>query len=384
MDADAAKGDIMSAHMQASLYESGIAAQPDGVVDQHYCYPGSLVLLPAGKLMAVFTAQCKAGPSRAVGIYSADGGRTWSPPVTLFGGPELCDSSIDPGEAYGDPNLVIVNDRRVMLFCVSLRHVRGALDLSRTRFWRRISEDGGETFGPVEELPRHRRYYVGTVHAGMRLRNGALVMGYSWDMRAENRDPADGEGAMDLVCGVLISRDEGLTWQPGGDLHARVSRGAQALKHATNGLDEPAVVELANGDLFMLARTCDSKLWQSFSHDAGQTWEPATPSALVSHNCPATLLRLAGDDAVLVIYNNHPQQRVRLSASVSTDRCRTWPDPRLLAPLDDPDQPEVSYPAACQLPDGTIVAVFGRIERSKPDAMFVIGCVRFSRTYLGT
>ena len=104
-----------------------------------------------------------------------------------------------------------------MVFCVSLRHVPGGLDLSRTRFWRRVSEDGGETFGPVKEMPRHRQYYVRTVHAGMRLRNGTLVMGYSWDIPAENGNPADGEGTMDGVSGVLASRDEGLTWQPGGD-----------------------------------------------------------------------------------------------------------------------------------------------------------------------
>ena len=186
-------------------------AQPDGTAFSGFAYPGSVVVLPTGKLLATFTGLRPHGPHQAVGAYSGDGGRTWSAVVTLFGGDRLGSSTMDLGESYGDPNVVVVDSTRVMVFCVSLRYDEEVWDLRRTRFWRRISEDGGKTFGPVEEIPRHKQYYVGTVHPGMRLRDGTLVMGYSWDRPAEAGRPASGEGGMDLVSGVLISRDEGMT-----------------------------------------------------------------------------------------------------------------------------------------------------------------------------
>lgn len=364
------------------LLETNIAAMPDGHNYQSFAYPGSVCLLPTGKLLATFTGMRPNGPGESVGVYSSDGGKTWSAPVTLLGGPTLSDASSALDETYGDPNLVVVDERRVMVFCVSLAYKPGAWNLSRTRFWRRSSDDGGETFGPVEELPRHKQYYVGMVSPGLRLRNGSLVMGYSWDQPAEVGRPADGEGTMDLYSGVLISTDEGMTWHPGQDLHVDVAKAQEHLPYATNGIDEPAIVELGNGDLFLLGRTGTDRLWQSFSRDGAQTWEEATPSPLVSHNCPAALLRLAEDDAILVLYNDHPLQRARLSAAISTDNCRTWSTPKVLGPIGHPGTPEASYPNVCQLPDGTLVTVFGQIDRSQADAAFNIRCARFNRSWL--
>jgi len=355
------------------LGEHFLVAAPFGE-NSGFPFPGSVVVLPGGTLLAVFTGLREGEPHRGVGCYSGDGGKTWSAPVVLFGGDA---PGSDAGESYADPNIVIVNERRVLAFCVSLRYDENVWDLSRTRFWRRISEDGGETFGPVEELPRHKKYYVGTTHPGMRLRNGALVMGYSWDKPAEVGRPAEGEGTMDLVAGVLISRDEGMSWEPGGDCWADTSRAANALEHATNGLDEPAVVELPNGDLFMLARTGTNRLWQSFSRDGGLTWEAPEPSPLTSHNCPAALLRLA-DDSVLVVYNNHPTRRFNLSVAISTDDCRTWSAPRKIGPVGGSEEAEAAYPAVCQLADGALVAVFYQIDRGAKEPYLFINAVRFT------
>ena len=355
------------------LGEHFLVAEPhDGY--SGFAFPGSVVVLPTGKLLAVFAGLRGQGANRGVGCYSADDGRTWSAPVVLFGGEA---PGSEAGESYADPNIVIVNDRRVLAFCVSLRYDENVWDLSRTRFWRRISEDGGETFGPLEELPRHKKYYVGTTHPGMRLRNGTLAMGYSWDKPAEVGRPAEGEGTMDLVAGMLISRDEGMTWQAGGDCYADTSRAENALAHATNGLDEPAVVELPNGDLFLLARTGTNRLWQSVSHDGGLSWETPEPSPLTSHNCPAALLRLV-DGAVLVVSNNHPTRRFNLSVAVSTDGCRTWSAPRKIGPVGGSEETEAAYPALCQLADSTLVAVFYQIDRGAAEPQMVINAVRFT------
>ena len=364
--------------------EMGTVAEPDGTRYRGFCYPGSLVRLPTGKLMASFTAQCPPHPFRAMACRSTDNGRTWTSPEVLFGGEGLSAASKDTGEGYADPCLVVAGRGRVIALCVSLLYEagRGGYSLARTRFWRRISLDGGETFGPVEEMPRHHRYIVGTIHPGLRLRDGTLLLPYSWDRSAEQNRPAEGEGGMDLVSGVLTSRDGGATWTAGGDLHPEVPRASNALPSAVSGLDEPAVVELPDGDLFLLARTGSNRLWQSFSHDGGRTWERAQPSPLVSHNCPAALLRLAQDDAILVVYNNHPEQRACLSVSLSADGCRSWTEPKVIAPIGHPDRPEASYPAVCQLDDGTLLTIFGQIDHSDPGSLFSVRSVRFDRSFL--
>lgn len=373
--------------MDSPLFESGIVAQPDRLTYKYFAYPGSLLLLPCGKLMAVFTAKKMVGPDEAVSVHSYDNGQTWSTPQTLFGGDALSAASSDLDESYGDPSLVFVDDTRVMAFCVSQLYngainTNGGMNLDRTRFWRRISDDGGETFGPIEELPRHKKYYVGMVHHGLRLQNGSLLMGYSWDKTAEAGLPANGEGQMDLVSGALLSHDNGMTWEPGGDLEVNAGKGAVHYHDATNGIAEPAIVELSDGRLYMLGRTSTNNLWQSFSHDGGLSWEAPTASPLESHNCPASLLRLEDDGAILAIYNNDPLHRARLSASLSTDGCQSWSEPRLLAPVGHFDIPEASYPATCELPDGTIITIFCQINSSVPGSIFNIRFVRFNRAYL--
>ena len=56
--------------------ETGIVASPDGTQHTYMAYPGSLVRLPAGKLLAVYTSKTKPA-TRGMGSYSFDGGRTW-------------------------------------------------------------------------------------------------------------------------------------------------------------------------------------------------------------------------------------------------------------------------------------------------------------------
>ena len=354
-----------------------VAAATPGDGYSGHAYPGSVVVLPDGGLLATFTGARGQGPHQAVGCYSNDGGRTWGPVTPLMGGETLGLGNTDLGESYADPNVVVVDQRRVQVYCVSLRHDAARLDLSRTRFWRRCSQDGGRSFGPVEELPRHRRYYVGMVSPGLRLHDGTLAMGYSWDRPAEAGRPATGEGTMDLVSGLLLSRDEGGTWQPGGDCHADTAKAADALDHATNGLDEPAVVELPDGELFLLGRTGTEHLWQSRSQDRGQSWSPPEPSPFTSHNCPAALLPLARGAGVAVVYNDHPRLRLNLVLRVSRDGCHSWGPPVTLGPWGPVSaQAEAAYPNLCQLADGTVVVVFYQVDRGPVPQPMTIRAVR--------
>lgn len=367
-----------------SLFETGMVAQPDGREYAHFNCVCSLVSLPCGSLFAVFNGHAADGGSkRCLGVYSSDEGRSWTRPEELFSnGTPAVPSGVNERH-FADPVVVVVNENRVLLFAVSPRVKKGPGGFSRTVSWRRVSVDGGVTFGPMEEMVRHRKYFVGTTNPGVRLRNGKLVLGYSWDIPSEGAAVPDGEGEMEPCSGVLISDDEGVTWRPGADVRVTAPRGEPSLPRAIAGIAEPAVAELPDGRLFLLGRTGTNHLWQSFSADGGYTWQPAAPSALVSHNCPAALLSLEGDGATLAVYNNDPLHRAHLSVTVSRDGCRTWSEPRPLGSPEFAGTASVSYPGVCELSDGTLLCLFAQRDDADPQAHYVIRSVRFDRAYCG-
>lgn len=91
------------------------------------------------------------------------------------------------------------------------------------------------------------------------------------------------EAEMHLRAGVMISRDDGQTWQDGGDTdatHDKVSGGA------VHGSVEPAIVELSEGTAYMLMRTGSSHLYQARSSDEPKTWTGIGPSPLLGGRQP--------------------------------------------------------------------------------------------------
>lgn len=368
--------------MHSTLFETAIVARPDGQEYAHYNCVCSVLPLPCGRIMAVFNGHAADGSGkRALGIYSTDDGQTWSQPEVLFSNQTPALRNGLDEQHYADPVLVVVNATRVLLFAVSPRKQKGPGGFSQTVSWQRISDDGGATFGPMEEIPRHRKYFVGTVHPGLRLHNKTLVLGYSWDIPSEEGAIPDGEGEMEPCSGVLISSDEGLTWTPGDDVRVVAPKSSSHLSRAISGIAEPAIVELFDGTLFLLGRTGTNRLWQSFSSDGGCTWQPPTPSPLESHNCPAALLRLRGDGAIIAVFNHDPLLRTNLSVCISTDGCRSWSEPRPLCCPEFANLPSTSYPALCELSDGTILCLFAQRNDSDPDGRYIIRSVRFNRAY---
>ena len=71
-------------------------------------------------------------------------------------------------------------------------------------------------------------------------------MGISWDHWPERGLNARTEGEMNLSSGLLLSKD-GLNWTLYGDLHVFVEK---VTPHSTNGLAEPSIVQLADGEIY--------------------------------------------------------------------------------------------------------------------------------------
>lgn len=337
------------------------AAEPG---EQH-CYP-VIVRTGRGNLFTVWTRVD--GNSRTsdrriviVGALSRDGGRTWGDPQTLIH---------TPGMGDYDPN-VVVDGKRILVFSTTTPVPQPVIDHSVV--WMTYTEDEGATWAQPVEIKTPFKYLVGKRHAGIKLRDGTLAMPFSWDLWAQAGTPARTEGEMDLKSGILVSQDHGLTWTPRGDLHIFEPK---TRPYGTGGLCEPALVELENGDLYMLFRTGTSSIYEARSRDQGRTWSKPVPSKLQGFNTPMALWRFdQNPKEVMVIYDNSPVDRFPLCVAISGDGGRSWSRPKDVAGV---TRMEVSYPGLTQAADGTIVAVW---QQSNRDGTRDIKYARFNRAW---
>ena len=287
--------------------------------------PGSLEADPQSVLDVI------KHPGSIKAAISEDNGSTWSDPVKLAEG------------ADGDPTVFVVG-ARVVLHYTSVPYLkRGAKILYRgaPEVYERVSEDHGRTFTTARRVALGENYW-GCRSNPLVLRNGRIVWPFYY---VENADVDVLEKDMRCVVAALISDDRGSTWRRGGEIRLDLP----------NGADEPTIVELSNGDLYMLIRTTAGSQYEALSSDGGLTWSPPAPSVLSSPSAPATLLRLSFDpNQIVVVWNDSPQNRYPLNVAMSLDDCRTWEYSRVLV---NPGR-QVAYPSIAQAADGMIVVAY--------------------------
>jgi len=312
----------------------------------------------------IFCAFMEHDGTSAIDIGSTrDGGRHWSKAVRVM----AC-----PGEGYIADPTVLVCPNGVSVFATYVpKDPSGAF--ARSHFLRSDSPDGTKDWTPPREIKVPHQYVSGKTHAPVWLDDRHVVMGYSYDLPADRKQPVKLERQMYSRAGVLISDDAGLTWAPGGDVFVNI---------LPTGADEPALLKLKDGSLFMVVRTSAPHPYESLSRDGGKTWDAPHPSALSTYNAPTALLRL-NDGAVLRVWDNSDRHRYPLVAAISTDECKTWSPPRTIIdrvadasgkmPFDT-----ACYPSMAQSADGTIVLVWW--EQDGKTAR--IGSARFNRAWL--
>ena len=293
-----------------------------------------------GRLFAVWGVFGKNDPNgRIYGAFSENGGRTWSSPKQLIDDPKLMD---------GDPN-ILVDGNSVWVYCT-----RTPIPNTIKKAWTIMvkSADNGSTWAAPVEIFIPRQYTPGKQHNAIKLRDGSYAMGIAWDLWAERGMNARTEGEMNLASGILLSTD-GEHWTLHGNLYAAIED--KMRPGYTNGLCEPAIVQLQNGEILMLLRNGSSHHYETRSNDGGLTWTSPMPSPLTGSNTPTALLRNERNPGEIVaVWNSNPLQRWPLVASSSSDGGRNWSAPRTLA---NPGR-QVSYPGLAQLADGTFIAVW--------------------------
>jgi hypothetical protein len=262
-----------------------------------------------------------------VARYSDDGGATWTDHDDLLLANEgLMNTS--------SPTLFRLSDDRIAMFYL----VKNSL--SDCREYVRFSSDEGQSWSDRTLCMPDEGYYVtnndrviqlqGGPHEGRFVVPAALhcVPGEPWEWGAQ------------ALC--YLSDDGGATW--------RRSEDAWNSADAGTALQEPGVVELADGRLMMFCRTGAGSQYLSYSEDGGDTWTVPAPSTIRSPLSPASIKRIPGTADLLLAWNDNYDPnggwmagaRTPLNVAISSDHGSSWEYVRTIE--DDPAK-EYSYTA---------------------------------------
>jgi predicted neuraminidase len=349
---------LVSFLLAAALFETGPVKQSDNAAFYRNAIP-AVARLGSGKLLCVWTAAGKQDPKmRIFGSLSVDG-NTWSAPRVLID---------TPGKNDADP-VLLVDGRRVFVYSATV-NIPDKLDRSFVNMVQ--SDDEGATWSKPKEIHFPHPYTAAMVQRGIKRKDGMLVLPFAWDLWPDKGLAAKTEGEMDPASGVVFSRD-GVAWEQHGELHVWEPK---TTPGSTNGLCEPALVELADGELLLIMRSGQSHHWESRSRDGGLTWSKPKPSSLTGHNTPTSLWRLDNSPEIIAIWNNSPMYRYPLSTAISKDGGHTWSRPKNVASTDGL---QVSYPSIVQMRDGRFLAVW---QQQLKEGGRDIRWARFSRDWV--
>jgi len=286
---------------------------------------GAFVTLKSGRVLFVYTqfygGEGDESPARIVSVHSDAAGRTWSrEPRTVV-------------ENVGHENVMSVSLVRLKSGRIALFYlIKNSLHDCRP--WVQFSEDEAQTWSPPKLVVAAPGYFVLNNDRVVQLRSGRLVAPVAFH-RARYGNPKD-DRTWDprAITMWYLSDDEGVTWREADNWWA-----LPVPSHS--GLQEPGVVELADGQLLGWARTDQGAQYGFISTSVGVSWSPPAATSLKSPLSPASIKRLPGSPDLLAVFNDHsgvvpftPGKRTPLVAAISRDNGKTWPTRTVIE--DDP------------------------------------------------
>jgi sialidase-1 len=226
---------------------------------------------------------------------SADGGRTWTPIET--------DAWLD------SRNVIRLRDGR---WAAVVGRLGQGGSLPSVRF----SSDEAKTWSEPVDLCKDDAIYYMMNERLIETSQGTLVAAVS---RGGGQVEGDNNSA-----GCFYSTDGGKTWSL-TETWARLE--------GDRGMQEAVVAELADGRLFMLARTGKGSHHRSYSSDGGRTWSAPQPTTLIAA-CSPLAMKTMPDGRLLVVYDDvaplGPEAffpRRPLVWAISSDGGATWSPP---------------------------------------------------------
>lgn len=194
-----------------------------------------------------------------------------------------------------------------------------------------LSTDEGVTWSEPKQMLAAPGYFVLNNDRVIQTSSGRIIVPLAFH---RTKGSADERSSWDsrAIAMWIYSDDEGATWTE--------SKTWWGLPVASkSGLQEPGVVELADGSLYAWCRTDQRYQYDFLSRDDGLTWSAPLPSPLASPNSPASIKRVPNTNTLMVVYNDHSgrvplpmkmNQRAPLVVAFSTDEAKSWVAPQVI------------------------------------------------------
>jgi sialidase-1 len=287
---------------------------------------GSIVALKDGALLFAYgNPQHWTDTSRSgiLGRISRDGGRTW-------GEPFLMQKNV-ARYATLQPSLLRLSNGDLLFGYNVMNNFQGPdVRFYDGKIYVRRSTDDGATWGdPICATP-YPSYHTVNPQRLIQLSTGRIVLPAEWTL-------AVGGGEAGHMVSLCYFTDDGYTWVRG--------RGVVDVGSTT---EEPSVVELSDGRLFMVFRNRNGYVGRAYSTDRGDTWTDVGYLDLPSPLAPQTVTRIPSTGDLLLVWLNNPLApalarkevqpivpvgevkrplgalRTPLSTAISRDQGRTW------------------------------------------------------------
>ena len=329
-----------------------------------------ICVLPDGGLLGAYVSN-DAHRQHVMALRSSDGGSSWSDPEALFplddeaGRWAGCEVLVD---RRGEIHLFLLNDA----YTGVIDDPSGEGEIDRSALAARRLDIWHARGRPGRWQPPRRIWegYTGALNSVIQMDSGRILLPFSrltgrtWARRGTGLDAFWYVGQFSST--LVYSDDSGETWLP-----SPAELNVHTPSIGLYGGCEPVVIQLADGRVWMLIRTQLGRFYESFSTD-GIAWTPPRPSALLSSDSPAGLVRLP-DGRLVLLWNKclrfpyaHGGRHV-LHAAISEDEGRSWIGHREVVrdPLNHQPPPPrgdhgTAYPFPTALPDGRVIMTTGQ------------------------
>jgi hypothetical protein len=320
----------------------------------------SVLLTPHGTFHRFYMSTVDGQPS-LVRVESTDDGVTWSEPRVM---------THMPDGGFGGCSAVLTPDGEIQLFITKGRRINDGTKPAVDRFidlWHMRSSNGQTKWTEPRMVFEG---YIGSISNSIQLESGRIINPFgSWIPGSVSGPPTGNQFVT-----VISSNDNGETFnQSDAKL---VSPCYPDYNGANVGACEPAIVQLADGRVWMVMRTQAGFLYESFSDD-GVTWSDAKPSRFHASTGPPDVVRLP-DDRIALFWNSAEMPprvdgrgvyggRDVLHAAIADPELKTWHGFREI--YRDPTRHQIppkrgdrgtAYPDAIVTRDGNVAVMSGQ------------------------
>jgi sialidase-1 len=259
---------------------------------------GDFITLKDGRIFFIFTRYTGESASDnasafLAGRYSDDQGKSWS------------SEDIKIVEQEGTMNVMSVSLLRLENGEIALFYLRKNSETDCIPIIRISNDETMSWSNPQQCITDKNGYFCLHNNHVIQLKNGRITFAVS----EESKFYTDR-----LWC--YYSDDNGRSWESS----LQVPNPDSVLTQ------EPAIIELKNGDIYMVIRTNAGVQYTSYSKDKGETWSPSEKSTIKSPTAPASIARIPSTGDLLLVWDDNGvnQKRTPLNIAISKDEARSW------------------------------------------------------------